>query len=762
VPLALLAAALVVLGVLTLRGGGHGPLLATELGTSSTGLPIFLDAAGQPGIVSVAGQELASTMHLADGTSYRFPTDFTAAAQRATAVNDPVLGPSEQLTSEYASRDGRVQATIRVTASRDGPALIYEMLTPSSPSAPAQYSLFDAEPSGFELPGPVEYLSVLSTGRVTQTLSPDDPTAVALLPDAPFVLWSEEGRYGYAFGVLDVDERQSVVRLSRPDASTVRVVPELAPRADAPTASPRLYVERIGNRDFSRSLAGLRAAINAAAPQPPIPADFRQQWGSWYVYGGGITEDLIRSQIDTIAERYGDVGPWQVVLDAGWYLAGPDPEGQVGRVDREKFPSGLRAVVDYAHARGLDVVLYWPAPWVESDPAATSWWVVQLGFVRDHQDWLIYVEGDDRGATYVYDMANPELRAYLQDQLRQYLIEFNADGIEADMIGIVGDAGGPFRGGNYGVEEINRHLTIGQTMEVYRFLWETATSIKPDAWLESGYAVPPLARQYAHSFRVADDYPTFSNPYPFAGLLEQITFNALRQHFLGRRPNLGFVHANPEDPDDPENLSIQQQWLAAAVAMQSQVNVSVDLAETPPETARMYREYLAALYPFSAEVVYGPGLPPDSLSTTVGGTTYVGLLNPDTGAKAVQVGLSRHGLPLDTALLAYDPERDVALSVRSQLSYEVPGTHFSLLALRSAPGVLWGDRAATADYTDGRLRVHVDPSGFGAGRLLLYAPNATAVDGLPDAAWTLDESLGLLTVDLPNGAAYDFDVMLAR
>jgi hypothetical protein len=72
--------------------------------------------------------------------------------------------------------------------------------------------------------------------------------------------------------------------------------------------------------------------------------------------------------------------------------------------------------------------------------------MVQLGFVRDHEDWLILVEADDEGATYVYDLANTELRAYLGEQIRRYLEEFDADGILLDMVGIIGPEGGPFRG----------------------------------------------------------------------------------------------------------------------------------------------------------------------------------------------------------------------------------------------------------------------------------------------------------------------------
>jgi hypothetical protein len=179
----------------------------------------------------------------------------------------------------------------------------------------------------------------------------------------------------------------------------------------------------------------------------------------------------------------------------------------------------------------------------------------------------------------------------------------------------------------------------------------------------------------------------------------------------------------------------------------------------------MYREYLAALRPFSAEVAYGPGtwgLPPDIFSTTVAGTTYLGILNPDAELRAVDINLVPHGLPADTWMVGYDPESGEAFATRSDLATIAPAEHLRLLVLRVEPGVIWGDRSTVTEYSGATLRVHVLSSGFGAGRVLIYAPDAAAVDGVPPHAWSLDEALGLLTVELTDGAAYDLQVTLSH
>jgi hypothetical protein len=733
-------------------------LRPAQFSSDDAALPLTLGVAIDPGLLSINDQPIASTVWLNGGPPYRFPADFEPAdpgRSQAASVDDEIFGPSGRISADYRSADGDVQATLQVTASIASPALIYQIIVQSSATAPEWFSLLSAEQSRLDLPGPVQYLAAVSPGYVEGTIAPGDAEVSFSVGSAfPLVLWSAERGQGYVLSTLDQASGPVLVTLAKPDGNQLWVGMEARANPATPTVSPRLYIERIESEHLAESLAGYRAALDVVAPPLPVPAGFRHQWGTWYVYGGGITEDLIREQIDTIAERYGDLGPWQVVIDAGWYRAGADPDGEVGLIDAVKFPSGMRALVDYAHARGIRVILYGPAPWVDSRPSTTSWWVVQLGFVRDHPDWLILVDEDEEGATYVYDFANPELRAYLAQVVRRYLIDFDADGVELDMVGIIGPEGGPFRGEPFGVETAERQRGVAQAMEVYRWLWETASQLKPEVWIESGYAAPPLARQYAHSWRVADDFPAFSNPYPFVGLLEQMTLNALREQLVGARPNLGFIWGEPQD------LPIQRQWLGAAVALQAQTNLSVDLAAASAATTQIYREYLAALRPFSASPVFGEGIPPEAFSTTVDGTTYLGLLNQEFEPRTITVNLADHGVGESARVIAFDPETHQPFSSHDQLNVPVAARSFRLLAVRHTPGVLWSDRSWTSEWQDGGLEVRVEPSPFGAGKLWLYAPGARPItaDEAPSESRMLDAASGLWLIELPEGGAYRIHV----
>jgi hypothetical protein len=573
----------------------------------------------------------------------------------------------------------------------------------------------------------------------------ESPQTFPLPQGAPLLLWSDRANEGYVLGLLDVASSVAAVNLSKPDPERLAVNLEVGPSQADPAESPRLYVERVSTGDPTAAFAGYREALAVVAPAPSLPPGFRQQWGSWYAFGGGMNEELLRQQIDMIARSYADLGPWQIVVDAGWYRSGADPEGRMGLVDEQKFPSGMRALVDYAHDRVVDVVLYGAAPWVDSRPDNESWWVVQRGLVRDHPDWLIKIDEDESGATYVYDFSNPELRAYLGGLIREYLVDFDADGIMLDMMGIVGSEGGPFRGDPIpgGGRPAVAGVSLNQTLDIYRSLWNVATRIKPEAWIEGAWATPPLARPYAHTWRLADEYPAFSNPYPFPGLLEQVTYAVLQVQMLDRRPHLGFVYG-------PDVGVIQREWLAAAVALQAQVALSIDLANITAEEQRSIREYLQALRPFSGATHFGPGIPAETFGTLRDGTLYLGLLNPSDSTRAISLDLADFGFsPRLRTAAVFDPTSHSGFITGRDLTAEVTARSLRLLVVRSEPGVLWGDRETSVWVEGSRLAIDVTPGTDEDGEVFVYAPGVPHPPSSRGVAWFPLGTPGLY------GAAFD-------
>jgi alpha-galactosidase len=109
------------------------------------------------------------------------------------------------------------------------------------------------------------------------------------------------------------------------------------------------------------ALRGLRAGR---------PLDPQVTYNTWFAYGVEIDEGSMRQEIDGAAR----LGAERFVVDAGWYAGAgrggiADFTSGLGnwQVDPARFPSGLGALSDYAHDRGLTFGL-----WVEPERVALS------------------------------------------------------------------------------------------------------------------------------------------------------------------------------------------------------------------------------------------------------------------------------------------------------------------------------------------------------------------------------------------------------
>ena len=80
-------------------------------------------------------------------------------------------------------------------------------------------------------------------------------------------------------------------------------------------------------------------------------------WSSWNTYRVNINDELIRKQADA-AVRLGlrDAGYIYINIDDGFF-GGRDSEGNLV-THPERFPDGMRGIVDYIHARGMKAGTY--------------------------------------------------------------------------------------------------------------------------------------------------------------------------------------------------------------------------------------------------------------------------------------------------------------------------------------------------------------------------------------------------------------------
>lgn len=90
---------------------------------------------------------------------------------------------------------------------------------------------------------------------------------------------------------------------------------------------------------------------NSLAQTPPMG------WNSWNKFACHVSEDLIKSVADAIATNgMKDAGYQYVVIDDCWQKS-RDENGSIV-ADAEHFPSGIKALADYVHSKGLKFGLY--------------------------------------------------------------------------------------------------------------------------------------------------------------------------------------------------------------------------------------------------------------------------------------------------------------------------------------------------------------------------------------------------------------------
>ncbi|MEU4243923.1 alpha-galactosidase [Actinoplanes sp. NPDC026619] len=81
-------------------------------------------------------------------------------------------------------------------------------------------------------------------------------------------------------------------------------------------------------------------------------------WNSWNTFGCDISETLIRQMADSIVSTgLRDLGYQYVVVDDCWFNPVRDSAGNL-QGDPTRFPSGMKALGDYLHGKGLKFGIY--------------------------------------------------------------------------------------------------------------------------------------------------------------------------------------------------------------------------------------------------------------------------------------------------------------------------------------------------------------------------------------------------------------------
>ncbi|WP_410600669.1 NPCBM/NEW2 domain-containing protein [Amycolatopsis sp. lyj-90] len=106
------------------------------------------------------------------------------------------------------------------------------------------------------------------------------------------------------------------------------------------------------------TLTALCAVPVAAVESPPPVATPPMGWNSWNKFGCDITEQLIRETADAMVTSGMKAAGYQYVnLDDCWAEKNRTPDGKY-EPHRTRFPSGIKALADYVHGKGLKLGIY--------------------------------------------------------------------------------------------------------------------------------------------------------------------------------------------------------------------------------------------------------------------------------------------------------------------------------------------------------------------------------------------------------------------
>jgi alpha-galactosidase len=157
-----------------------------------------------------------------------------------------------------------------------------------------------------------------------------------------------------------------------------------------------------------------RFEIARILPQAPDPKPRPVIYNSWEATEFRVDE---AGQM-TLAEKAASIGVDRFVMDDGWFGQRKDDHAGLGDwyVNSEKFPHGLKPLIDKVHSLGMDFGL-----WVEPEMVNPD-----SDLYRKHPDWVLNFPGRPRSESrnqLVLNLARPDVRDYVEGFLDKLLAE---------------------------------------------------------------------------------------------------------------------------------------------------------------------------------------------------------------------------------------------------------------------------------------------------------------------------------------------------
>ncbi|GGH17168.1 alpha-galactosidase [Silvibacterium dinghuense] len=157
-----------------------------------------------------------------------------------------------------------------------------------------------------------------------------------------------------------------------------------------------------------------RFELGSMVPQAPHPRVRPVLYNSWEATGFDVNE----AGQEALAEKAASIGVERFVMDDGWFGERKDDHAGLGDwfVNPQKFPHGLKPLIDKVHSLGMDFGL-----WVEPEMVNPD-----SELYRNHPDWVLNFTDRPRSEgrnQLVLNLARPDVRAYVFGFLDKLLTE---------------------------------------------------------------------------------------------------------------------------------------------------------------------------------------------------------------------------------------------------------------------------------------------------------------------------------------------------
>ena len=142
--------------------------------------------------------------------------------------------------------------------------------------------------------------------------------------------------------------------------------------------------------------------------------------------GMGAEHPMTADNVKAFIDQMGDMGAEVFILDAGWVCPVTkviDWSGYngVNIPHPDRYPKGMKELVDYSHARGMKFGL-----WVEIERLGRL-----SGMIEKHPDWMAHDIYGNKADGFL-DMTNPEAAEWARSELERMIVEYKLDLLRVD------------------------------------------------------------------------------------------------------------------------------------------------------------------------------------------------------------------------------------------------------------------------------------------------------------------------------------------